>query len=144
MEFTQHAWISFLYSLCEGFRPMQRSFMRKGGGPVMMAAPMAMTSQNSVVPEKMNLKPVTSVRKLFPETWLWRTKLASYVLNGLYTEAVWCCNTCYVWGIGCNPCMNLWFRHYFGIIRSFSVFCILLSVRDWLQPNLDLHMVSII
>lgn len=59
--------------------------MMRGGGPMpMMAfagpAPMAMMdSVKGAPPSKAELAPVTHVRKLFPETWLWKSLETSYV-----------------------------------------------------------------
>ena len=56
--------------------------MRNLGGPVMFdAAPqmnMAM-ADTAGPPSKSELAPVTHVRKIFPETWLWKTLDTAYV-----------------------------------------------------------------
>ena len=64
-------------------RPMPMAMARRGGGMVMFAAAPNMVMEKSVrgpPPAKTELAPVKRVRKLFPETWLWKSVDTSYVV----------------------------------------------------------------
>ena len=53
------------------------------GGEVMFAesAPNMAMADGAGPPRKSELAPVTHVRKLFPETWLWKSLETSYVIS---------------------------------------------------------------
>ena len=72
--------------------------MMRGGGPMPMmafagAAPVAMmNSVKGAPPSKAELAPVTHVRKLFPETWLWKSLETSYVKCLMSCFVVYLCS----------------------------------------------------
>ena len=73
--------LCFLW-LAHSPRPIPMMEMRGVGGRVMFdgAPQMNMAMANSASPPpKSELAPVTHVRKIFPETWLWKTLDTSYV-----------------------------------------------------------------
>ena len=72
------------------FRPMMVQMAMRGGGRMMFS--MSAKGSNIRLPRKTELAPVTHVRKLFPETWLWKTLETSYVVRMLvmYVHIVVC------------------------------------------------------
>lgn len=71
--------IQIYYPHCNTFiYILVRPVMLRRGGPMLQAMPMMAMSNMAPEMSEMgrpspnNLKPVTKVRKLFPETWLWQ------------------------------------------------------------------------
>lgn len=64
--------------------------MFRRGGRMMLASARSTTKMASDIrpPPKTDLAPVTHVRKLFPETWLWKTLETSYVACRICTSLV--------------------------------------------------------
>lgn len=69
-----------------------------GGIMLMEAQSMVMMDDAPRPPPKSELASVTHVRKLFPETWLWKTIETSYVICGSVVLIYFCSLCVYLFG----------------------------------------------